>query len=142
MKKIIITVFMFSLFTPIEANAFFNRDCSNLAKRTTSNQLIYEKAWNNYQNALSTWINSKPRGTDLWRTHGPVMNRFQQVGKLQINIMDDLIKYPKCLTGTSVGALTIERQKMTQFINSVDYMGLYINNYFSAIYDYRKLVKK
>lgn len=127
--------------TPNPGNAFFNKDCSNLKKRVTSSQVRYEKAWNTYQQVLANWINSRPKGSEMWATSAPVMNRFKQVGNVQVEIIDDLIKYPKCLKSGAVGSWTIEKQNLTKLMNTVDYMSLYFNNYFSTVFDYRKTLK-
>lgn len=126
---------------PNPGNAFFNRDCSNLKKRVMSDQDKYEKAWNLYQQALANWINSKPKATEMWTTSAPVMNRFKQVGAVQVGIIDDLLKHPKCLKSGGAGSWTIEKQNLTKLLKTVDYMSLYFNNYFSSVVDYRKALK-
>ncbi len=143
-RRILFTLGLVGILTvgaPNAGNAFFNKDCSNLKKRVASSQVRYEKAWNVYQQVLANWINSRPKGSEMWATSAPVMNRFKQVGNIQVEIIDDLIKYPKCLKSGAAGSWTIEKQNLTKLMNTVDYMSLYFNNYFSTVFDYRKTLK-
>jgi len=123
------------------AESFLNRDCANLKKRVVANQKKYEKAWNTYQDVLARWINSRPEGSELFATSQPVMNRFQQVGKIQLTIMDDFSKYPKCIKMDGSTNWPSQRKSLANLLATVDFFALYYGNYFSSIYDFTKKIK-
>ena len=140
-RQIVIFTLVAVLISPTQANGFFNNDCKNLKKRTTTNQIKYEKAWNTYQNVLAKWINSKPDGSELWATSQPVMNRFQQVGKLQLVIIEDFTKYPKCVKQPKGSLWGAERNGLLSLLKNVDAFSLYYANNFSSINDYLAYIK-
>lgn len=93
MKIVVIALFV-SLFLPDPAQAFFNRDCSNLKKRVNTNQVKYERAWDKYQTALGKYAAIKnPRpGTGV-----EVANRLRVTYSVSEKILLDMKKHPKCL---------------------------------------------
>jgi hypothetical protein len=103
MKKMVIVLIVFSLFIPAPAQAFFNRDCSNLKTRVTTNQVKYEKAWDKYQTALGKYeaIRDPRPGTG-----SEVANRLKVTYSVSELILLDMKKYPKCL---SVPTIVVNR---------------------------------
>lgn len=143
MRKLVAGILVFLLVQPIPANAFFNRDCKNLAKRTATNQVKYEKAWNTYQKVLGDWINAN--SNDLGRlavTSGPVANRFRQVGEKQLVIIRDFLKYPKCVTSPPSGGWGALSAEISRTMVNVVYTDLYFNYYFKSVFDYDRYVRK
>jgi len=128
------------------AESFLNRDCANLKKRVVANQKKYEKAWDTYQTTLADWKHNKSMSSDdltfyLTTTYQPTMNRFQQVGKLQVKIIDDMIKYPKCIKMDGSTNWPSQRKSLANLLATVDFFALYTGNYFSSIYDFTKKIK-
>lgn len=123
---------------PIPANAFFNRDCKNLAKRTTTNQARYEKQWNQYQNALSVWYTTE----NQLDSAAPVLNRLRQVGETQLLIIDDLTKFRKCLTIQNPSHFTQLRQQITKEMKDANWLTMKFESFFPKVVDYRNFVKR
>jgi hypothetical protein len=92
--RLLLLILIVSVLTPVNADAFFNRDCANLKKRVTSNQLKYEIAWDKYQVALGKFkaISNPTSGADQ-----EVANRLRVTYKAIENILNDMDKFPKCL---------------------------------------------
>jgi hypothetical protein len=99
MRKTVIVLIVFSLFLPSPAQAFLNRDCSNLKKRVNTNQIKYEKTWDKYQTALGKYkaIRNPRSGADV-----EVANRLRVTYKAIEVILLDMKKYPKCLRASSI----------------------------------------
>jgi hypothetical protein len=95
MRKILVGALALSLLMPIPAQAFLNRDCSNLKKRVNTNQAKYEKAWDKYQTALGKFkaIKEPPLGAEE-----EVANRLRVTYSVIEVILLDMRKYPKCLS--------------------------------------------
>jgi len=110
MKRITIFLVIFSLSLPSPAQAFLNRDCSNLKKRVSANQVKYEKAWDKYQTALGKYkaIEEPPVGADQ-----EVANRLRVTYSAIEVILLDMKKYPKCLSRplTSINKNLVDIQK-------------------------------
>ena len=99
MKKVVILVILFSLFLPTPAQAFLNRDCSNLKKRVNTNQVKYEKAWDKYQTALGKYLAIQNPRVGAERE---VANRLRVTYSAVEVILLDMKKYPKCLSAPSI----------------------------------------
>jgi hypothetical protein len=120
MKKIVIVVIALSLFLPTPAQAFLNRDCSNLKKRVGTNQVKYERAWDKYQTALGKYeaIRNPRPGTG-----SEVANRLKVTYSVSELILLDMKKFPKCLSVPTIvvnrNLTKIQKEKdMTDWIKS------------------------
>lgn len=138
MKKALILALTLSLILSSPAQAFFNRDCKNLAKRTASNQTRYEKQWNQYQNALGIWYNTE----NQYDSATPVLNRLRQVGETQLLIIDDLVKYRKCLTIQNPSYFTQLRQQVKKEMIDANWLSMKFGTFFSNVINYTNFVKK
>jgi hypothetical protein len=94
MKRIGILVLSLSILLPSPAQAFFNRDCSNLKKRVSINQVKSEKAWDKYQAALGRY---KAIKNPSFSADEEVRNRLRLTYASIEVILLDMTKYPKCL---------------------------------------------
>jgi hypothetical protein len=93
-KNMVVVLIIFSLLLPTPAQAFLNRDCSNLKKRVSTNQVKYEQAWDKYQSALGKyWAISNPRPG----AGSEVANRLNVTYSVSELMLLDMKKYPKCL---------------------------------------------
>lgn len=97
MKKLIIAIFMLALLNPVEANAFFNRDCKNLETRVVALQKQSDKAWNRYISSIGRIPSSK----SAVYSGEEAFIRLMSYVDIGIRISSDMKKYPKCLYGSN-----------------------------------------
>lgn len=78
------------------ANAFLNRDCSNLKKRVATYQKQSDKSWDKYQSAVGRSQDFKvyAKGTE-------VINRGLELARLGLLATSDMRKYKKCVVNTA-----------------------------------------
>jgi len=138
MKKALILTLSLSLIMPNPAQAFFNRDCKNLAKRTASNQAKYDKAWDTYQKVLADWINAGAK----WSGTSVVISRIDQVGNAQVKIIDDFIANRKCLTNSNPSFYAIQKTEVTFAMRGARQVVLQFDYPFRELIDYTKYLKK
>lgn len=138
MRKLIVAALLILLSSPIPSEAFFNRDCKNLAKRTATNQAKYEKAWDTYQKVLADWINAGAK----WSGTSVVISRIDQVGNAQVKIIDDFIANRKCLTNSNPSFYAIQKTEVTFAMRGARQVILQFDYPFRELIDYTKYLKK
>lgn len=135
-KKLVAVSLVFLLTAAIPTNAFFNRDCKNLAKRTATNQVKYEKAWNSYQKVLGDWINAGAK----YGGQKVVESRIDQVGNAQIRILDDFLANRKCLSISNPSFFASAKIEISLDMQNVAFLRW--EQPFGKLLDYTKYVKK
>ncbi len=135
MKKIGILVLSFLLLQPAPAEAFFNRDCSNLKKRVSANQIKFEKSWDKYQTALGRYqaIRNPPYGADQ-----EVANRLRVTWISIETILKDMKKFPKCL---SVPIQTVNQNLAEINVKKSEYVSFRYEAPLPGTYDFRNYLK-
>lgn len=103
---------------PTSADGFFNRDCSNLKKRTITNQKTYERNWDKYQSAYGRW----QAITDSWKKYNnpEAVNRLRVTLKVAQTTLQDLGKYPKCIQPTQVSNIQKELSDISVAFRDLD----------------------
>jgi hypothetical protein len=134
-KKIGIIVLSFLLLQPAPAEAFFNRDCSNLKKRVIANQFKAESAWDKYQTALGRYqaIRNPPYGADQ-----EVANRLRVTWTAIETILKDMPKYPKCL---AIPLKTVNQNLVDIKARKSEYVSFRYNAPLPEMYDFRTYLK-
>ncbi len=135
MKKIGILVLSFLLLQPAPAEALFNRDCSNLKKRVSSNQIKFEMSWDKYQTALGKYqaIRNPPYGADQ-----EVANRLRVTWISIETILKDMKKFPKCL---SVPIQTVNQNLADINVKKSEYVSFRYGAPIPETYDFRTYLK-
>lgn len=106
MKRLVVLALAFVFLLPTSADGFFNRDCSNLKKRTITNQKTYERNWDKYQSAYGRW----QAITDSWKKYNnpEAVNRLRVTFKVAQTTLQDFQKYPKCIKATQISKVQRE----------------------------------
>ena len=138
MKKLVSVIAVLCFLTSVPAQALFNNDCKNLTKRTSANQLKYEKAWTVYQSSLADWLNAGARVTGF----NPVLSRLRQVGGVQLTILDDFIKYRKCMKVTNPSHYASKKSEIEYQMGRANPLDIQFTPIFRDIIDWRKEIKK
>lgn len=135
MKKIVIIALSLVLLQPASAEAFFNRDCSNLKKRVSSNQVKFERAWDKYQTALGRYqaIQNPPYGADQ-----EVSNRLRVTWISIETILKDMAKFPKCL---SVPIQTVNQNLAEIKVKKSEYVSFRYGAPIPETYDFKTYLK-
>ena len=123
------------LLQPVPAEAFFNRDCSNLKMRVSTNQVKFEKAWDKYQTALGRYqaIRNPPYGADQ-----EVANRLRVTWISIETILIDVAKFPKCL---SLPIQTVKQNLSEIKVQKSKYVSFRYGAPLPEIYDFRTYLK-
>jgi hypothetical protein len=100
--KILFLTITLSVFTLAPADAFFNRDCSNLKKRVTTLQSQSDRAWDKYQESIGRTVTK-----GLYFPGDEPLNRALEVANIGLSISQDMRKYYKCIKPTSIAAQMI-----------------------------------
>ena len=107
MKKLITALLSIGLvFLAPPADAFLNRDCSNLKKRTVANQAVYEKYWDKYQTAYGEW--QKITDSTKKFMNPEAVNRLRITFRQAEKIVQDFNKYSKCLKPSNFSQIPTE----------------------------------
>lgn len=138
MKRLVVLMLALALLASPSAHGFFNRDCKNLAKRTETNQIKYEKAWNVYQSSLADWLNAGGNVTGF----NPVLSRLRQVGGLQITILDDFQKNRKCMKVTNPSHYVGKKENIQNLMSRANFLDIQFSPIFRDLIDWRKEIKK
>jgi hypothetical protein len=134
-KKIGILVLSLLLLQPAPAEALFNRDCSNLKKRVSANQVKFEKSWDKYQTALGRYqaLRNPPYGADQ-----EVANRLRVTWVSIETILIDMAKFPKCL---SVPIQTVNQNLADVRVKKSEYVSFRYGAPLAETYDFRTYLK-
>lgn len=138
MRRLLVAVLTLSIMASPSASGLFNNDCKNLTKRTSANQLKYEKAWNVYQSSLADWLNAGAKVTGF----NPVLSRLRQVGGIQVTILDDFIKYRKCMKVTNPSHYASKKDEIQNLMGRANPLDIQFTPIFRDIIDWRKEIKK
>ena len=141
MKRIFVVILTLAFLMPASADGFFNRDCSNLKKRTITNQKTYEQSWDKYQSAYGRWQSI----TDpLKKYNNPeAVNRLRVTFKTAQATLQDLGKYPKCIQPTQISNIKMELSEIYLAFRDLDGNGGFalFKNYLPSPVDYRSYLK-
>jgi hypothetical protein len=139
-KKLVLGVLVLALLQPIPVDAFFNRDCSNLKKRTIANQVKYEKAWNAHQLSLEKLVTNS-KFSDAYSAGQPALARMKALIDIQITIIEDLMKFPKCRKNTNQSGYAVAKQKLIDARTSYDGYALFYKAPFMELSNFTKELK-
>jgi hypothetical protein len=141
MKKLFILALTFVFLLPTSADGFFNRDCSNLKKRTVINQKTYERNWDKYQSAYGRW----QAITDSWKKYDnpEAVNRLRVTFKVAQTTLQDLGKYPKCVKATQLPSIQRQLFDISLAFKDLDGNGGFalFKNYLPSPIDYLSYLK-
>jgi hypothetical protein len=123
------------LLQPTSAEAFFNRDCSNLKQRVSANQIKFERSWDKYQTALGKYqaIRNPPYGADQ-----EVANRLRVTWISIETILKDMAKFPKCL---SVSTQIVKQNLSDIKVKKSEYVSFRYGAPLAETYDFRTYLK-
>jgi hypothetical protein len=139
-RKLVLGVFVLALLQPIPADAYFYRDCSNLKKRTIANQAKYEKAWNAYQLSIEKLVTNS-KFSEASSAGQPALARMKALIDIQITIIEDLMKFPKCRKDINQSGYAVSKQKLIDARNSYDGYALFYNAPFMELFNFTKELK-
>jgi hypothetical protein len=138
-RKLVRGVLVLALLQPIQASAFFNRDCANLKKSISANQVKYEKAWDAYQSSLEKYL-ALPDSSQFTASK-PVLARMVAVGKIMITMNKELLNFPKYRKVTNQSSFSSYNIKIQKIIMEYIWADLIFNPPFMELIDFRSYLK-
>lgn len=139
-NKVLSAGLAITLLTIVPANAIFNRDCSNLKKRTITNQARYEKAWDAYQASLEKLLTNS-KFSEAGSAGQPTIARMRALIDIQITITEDLMKFPKCRKNSNQNIYASVKQKLIDAKTNYDGYALFYKAPFMELLDFTKELK-
>ncbi len=140
MKKLAVWMLVVVLLTPSHAHAIFGSECRALKKRTQSNQVKYEKAWDKYQTTRAQFIASKPDTSAIY-VNNPNIPRYVVLGDIQILIMKDFVANKKCLSSENSTDWLVQMRNIKGMISKPSGWTVTKGNQFSQQFNFLSVLK-